>query len=283
MTTKPLRTEHWPLGQFKPDPKELARHNDPEKVRQLGESMLARGQLQEVAATEDGRMPFGHGRWLAAKAVGIKTLEVKIYPASLTDTEFRLIRAAENLQRNELTGYQKWLLCADLMCGNPNWLQKDLAAALNVSEKMVTVNLSPSKCIPAVQDALKDGKIGNSDCYAISKLGEQEQAGLLALKLSGASRDQIEQAGRNRRNGKPDSEPPQRTAKIKIQLAINTKEISVNGMATVAALPGKEISLQEAENMLTQAAKAVREAIKQGLDAKTLERVCRDKAKRGGA
>src|SRR5262245_38466954 len=176
-STKPLRIEHWPLEQFKPDPKELARHNDPEKVRQCGESMLARGQLQPVAATEDGRMIFGHGRYLAAKAAGIKTLEVKIYPASLTDTEFRLIRAAENLQRTELTGYQKWLLCADLMCCNPDWLQKTLAEKLNVSEKMVTVNLSPSKCIVAVQEALKQGQIGISDAYAISKLSEQEQAG----------------------------------------------------------------------------------------------------------
>ena len=47
-------------------------------------------------------MIFGHGRWLAAKAAGLKTIRVKIYPASLTDTEIMLIRAAENLQRNEL-------------------------------------------------------------------------------------------------------------------------------------------------------------------------------------
>ena len=44
---------------------------------------------------------------------------------------------------------------------------------------------SPSRCIPAVQDALKDGKIGISDCYAISKLEERQQATLLAFRLSG--------------------------------------------------------------------------------------------------
>jgi ParB-like chromosome segregation protein Spo0J len=83
--------------------------------------MLAKGQLQPVGATEEGRMIFGHGRWLAAKAAGIKSLEVKLFPASLSDTQFKLMRAAENLQRKELTGYQKWGLCADLMSGNQTW------------------------------------------------------------------------------------------------------------------------------------------------------------------
>ena len=93
--TKPLAIEHRPLDWFKTDDRELARHDDPEKVRLQGEDMLAKGQLQPVGATEDGRMIFGHGRWLAAKAAGMKTLEVKVFPASLSDTQFRLIRAAE--------------------------------------------------------------------------------------------------------------------------------------------------------------------------------------------
>jgi hypothetical protein len=70
-----------PLEWFQPDANELARHDDPEETRRLGQDLLARGQLQRVAAIEDGRMIFGHGRYLAAKAVGIKTLEVRIYPA----------------------------------------------------------------------------------------------------------------------------------------------------------------------------------------------------------
>src|SRR5947209_7822816 len=114
-TPSKLATECRPLDWFKTDAAQLARHDDPEKIRLRGLDMLANGQLQPVGATEDGRLIFGHGRWLSAKAVGIKTLEVKLYPMSLTDTQFRLIRAAENLQRNELTGYQKWLLCTDLM------------------------------------------------------------------------------------------------------------------------------------------------------------------------
>lgn len=169
--TKPLAIEHRPLDWFKTDARELARHDDPAKVRLQGEDMLAKGQLQPVGATEDGRMIYGHGRWLAAKSAGIKTLEVKLFPTSLSDTQFKLIRAAENLQRKELTGYQKWLLCADLMACNPTWQMKELAEQLHLDPSMVTRLLSPSKCIPAWQEALAAGKVGISDCYAASKLG----------------------------------------------------------------------------------------------------------------
>src|SRR5262249_51781355 len=157
--------------------------------------MQANGQLQPVGATEDARMIFGHGRWLAAKAVGIKTLEVKLFPATMSDTQFYLARAAENLQRKDLTGHQKWLLCADLMCGNATWTQQDLAKHLHLSAPMVTQLLSPSKCTAAWQEALAAGKVTISDCYSASKLEKAAQDGLLQLKLSGASRDQIEQAG----------------------------------------------------------------------------------------
>jgi ParB/RepB/Spo0J family partition protein len=267
LTTKPLRIEHWPLDQFNPDPKELARHNDPEKVRQRGESMLARGQLQPVAATEDGRMIFGHGRFLAAKAVGIKTLEVKIYPASLTDTEFRLIKAAENLHRNELTGYQKWLLCADLMCGNPPWQMKDLAEQLHLDPSMVTRLLSPSRCIPAWQEALAAGKVGISDCYAASKLGEAEQSELLRLKLAGASRDAIEQAGRKSRNSKA------------TEIKLSRVKIAMPQGATVV-ITGKELSIAGVVDLLTETLREARKAAEQ-YDVKTFQSMMRDKARKG--
>src|SRR6266852_1400533 len=122
--TEPVSTKDCLLDWFNLNELELARHNNLEKTRLLSENLLARGQLQDVASIEDGRMIFGHGRWLAAKMAGLKTLRAKIYPASLTETETKLIRAAENLQRNELTGFEKWRLCDELMCGNPKWQQK---------------------------------------------------------------------------------------------------------------------------------------------------------------
>lgn len=260
--------EQRPLDWFKTDERELARHDDPEKIRLQGEDMLAKGQLQPVGATEDGRMIFGHGRYLAAMSAGIKTLEVKLFPASLSDTQFRLIRAAENLQRKELTGYQKWVLCAELMSGNPTWQMKDLAEQLHLDPSMVTRLLSPSKCIATWQEALAAGKVGISDAYAASKLSESEQADLLRLKLSGASRDSIEQAGRKKRAG---GTPGVKLARIKAVLS--------SGVVIVAS--GKGLSLDDLIESLGEAQREAKKAREQGLDAKTFSAVMRDKARKG--
>src|SRR4051794_16230058 len=118
---QPLRTEQRPLDWFKLDERELARHDDPEKIRLLGQDMLANGQLQPVLAIEDGQMIAGHGRWLAAKAVVMKALEARLYPASLTVTQRKLITASDNIHHQDYTGYQKYRLCGDLLAENPTW------------------------------------------------------------------------------------------------------------------------------------------------------------------
>jgi hypothetical protein len=56
-----------------------------------------------------------------------------------------------------------------------------------------------SRVIPAWQEALKSGAVGISDCYAAAKVSEREQHELLAAKLGGASRDDLE---RHRRQAK---------------------------------------------------------------------------------
>ncbi len=269
LNTKPLVIEHRLLDWFKPDPRELARHDDPEEIRRLGEDMRANGQLQAVAATEDGRMIFGHGRYLAAPVAGFKTLEVKLWPATLPDTQFKLIRASETLLRKELKGYQKWLRCADLMAGNPTWQMKDLAEALHLDPSMLTRLLSPSKCIPTWQEALKAEKVGISDCYAASKLPPDEQAGLLSLKLAGASRDAIEQAGRKKRAER--QAPSVKVARVKCTLP--------SGINVVVS--GEGVSLDESIEALTEAIKEMKRARDLGYTAKTFAAAMKDKSKKG--
>jgi ParB family chromosome partitioning protein len=258
-------TEHRPAKWFILDPRELARHDNPVIIRQRGLDMLANGQLQPVGATEDRRLIFGHGRVLSALSAEIETVETKIYPASLTETQFRLIRAAENFQRTDLTAYQKWVVCAELMECNPEWQFCDLAEHLHVDPSMVTRLLSPSKCIPDWQAAFKEGKVGISDVYAASKRPESEQAGLLALKLSGASRDAIERAGKNKRT----ITPPVKVNKLKCDLP--------SGMHV--AISGQSVSLDEAIEALAEVLKSARKAREDGLTAKSWTAAMKDKAR----
>ena len=259
-------TETRPLDWFKTDARELARHDDPDIIRRHGADMLTNGQFQAVGATEDGRMIFGHGRWLAAQSAGIQTLEVKLFPSTLTDTQFKLIRAAENLQRKDLTGYQKWLLCSDLLRDNAAWQLKDLAEHLHLDPSMVTRLLSPSKCTEAAQNALRAGTIGISDCYEFSQESPDRQAELLRMKLTGASRRAIKDVRRKHRDAAAGAVT---VSRVKIAMP--------HGAAVVVS--GRGLSLTGVVELLAETLKEARKAAEQ-YDVKTFQNMMKDKAKK---
>ena len=183
-----------PLSWFKVNP-QVRKTFDEESLRRLGESLKVR-QLQPVLAQPDGTVIAGERRLRAAQLVGLETLEVKIADRQLSDSEIKLWQLTENMQREDLAGYEKWLACTEILAMNVDWQAKDLAEHLHLDPSSITRLLSASKTVGPVQDAFKEGKLGVSDVYAISKLPPADQLGLLALKLSGASRDALEEAGR---------------------------------------------------------------------------------------
>lgn len=148
---------------------------------------------------------------------------------------------------------------------NPSCSSRARSASLGL------VNLSPSRCTTAWQEALKDGKVGISDCYAASKLGTpQEQDALLSLKLSGASRDQIEQQGRKARTSKT---PAVKVARVKCELPGNI----------CVVVSGEAVSLDDSIEALGEAIKAMRRARDEGYTAKTFAAAMRDRSKKAGA
>ena len=262
----PAKVESKPVSWLKPDPKQPRKQFDEGNLRRLGESLKVK-QLQPVLAQPDGTLIAGERRYRAAMLVGLLTLEVKIADEQLSDSQIRVWQLTENMQREDLTGHEKWLACAELMCMNPAWQMKDLAESLHLDPSSCTRILSPSRCVPAVQEALAAGKLGLSDCYAISKAkSPAEQADLLALKLSGASRDTLEAQGRRRRNGS--------TSAVKV----SRLKVPLPSGATVS-ISADEISLDDAIVAAQEAVKAMRAARDDGLDSRTAQAVWRDKAK----
>lgn len=259
--------DRWPLSRFRPDERELARHDDEAALRRLADDLLANGQLQAVGATEDGRLIFGHARLLAARLPPLDALDVRVFPAGLSDTRFHLVRAAENLQRRALSGYRQWLACTDLLCGNPDWRLQDLAARMHLTPSAVTRIVSPSKCSPDWQAALQDGRVGISDCYAASKLDSKGQAALLALKLGGATRDALERAGRTTRASAKSAGP--RLTRVRCPLP--------DGRAVVVS--GQAMTITDLADALSQALDLVRRAGRESLDIKTAARVWADKSR----
>jgi ParB-like chromosome segregation protein Spo0J len=258
------KTEIWPLDDFILDPEEVARHDDPEEIRLRGLDLLERGQINPVSATVSGRMIGGHGRWLAAKSAGIKELKVTVYP-ELNETDFILTRASENLQRKQLTPYRIYLLC-DATIKLTGCDQQTLAAKMHVSPATMSKNLSPSKCIPEWVEALKSGKVGLDACSQASQLPPEDQPALLIAKLGGANREQLARAVRKTKGGDATAV---RVGKIKIMLA----------SGITVAISGDGLSLDDAIDAVKDTGKELVKGRDQGLDAKTIMAVMRDKAK----
>jgi ParB family chromosome partitioning protein len=251
-----------PLSWFKTNP-QVRKLFDETGLLRLGEALKVK-QLQPVLCQPDGTLIAGERRLRAAILVGLTHLEAKVADEPLSASDVRIWQLIENMLREGLTGHEQWQGCRELLEINPGWKQKDLAAHLHLTESMIVRLLSPSKCSEPWQDALRDGAVGISDCYAASKLPSAEQGALLALKLSGASRDAIETASRTTRRGHA---PVVRARRIKCLLA-NGIEVTVSG---------KDISLDEMGEALAEASKEVRRAKNQGLHAKTFEASLRDR------
>ena len=157
-----------PVSWFKAKPQARKRFDEKE-LRQLGESLKVR-QLQPLVCLPDGTIIAGERRYRAALLAGMTELEVKIIDDPVTEAECKRLQFIENMQRQDLTGYEQWQGCVELLRLNPGWTQKQLAEQLHLDPSMVIRLLSPSKCIESVQAALAQGRIGISDCYAISRL-----------------------------------------------------------------------------------------------------------------
>jgi ParB family chromosome partitioning protein len=240
-----------PLDWFQTNP-QVRRAFDEADLLRLGESLKVK-QLQPVLCQPDGTLIAGERRLRAARLVGLARLEALIAEEMLSESEIRIWQLTENMQREDLTGYEQWRGCTELLALNPGWKQKELATQLHLTESMIVRVLSPSKCTAPWQEALREGAVGISDLYAASKLPAEDQAGLLTLKLSGASRDALEAAGRKSRN------------------AI----VPAGGVLVVVS--GNEMTLDELIEALAEAGKEARKARDQGLHVKTFAASLRDR------
>jgi ParB family chromosome partitioning protein len=257
-----------PVSWFKTRPQARKRFDDAE-LRRLGESLKVR-QLQPLVCLPDGTIIAGERRYRAALLVGIAELEAKIIDDPVTEAECKRLQFTENMQRQDLTGYEQWQGCIELLRLNPGWTQKELAEQLHVDPSMVIRLLSPSKCIESVQAALAQGQIGISHCYALSRLSEAEQEKALAMKLNnGVSRDQLASHARRQANAE---KPTIRMSRVKCELGGNLSVI----------VAGQDLGMEEVIEALGNAQKEARKARDQNLDVKTWSAVMRDRAKQGG-
>lgn len=256
---------HKPLSWFKTAP-QARQHFDEAELRRLGESLKIK-QLQPVVAGSDGQLRLGERRLRAAVLSGLKELAVIISDEPISESQIKSDQLTENLHRVGLSDAEQWRGFEELLVLNPGWSNKDLAEHLKLSEGSVTKYLSPSRCTKDVQDALEAGRIGITTAYELSRVSPDEQAELLQLKVSGASRDAVRERVRKH---KQSSTPQVRARRIAFPLPSGVK----------VAVSGEELSLDDFIDALGEAQKEAKKARDQSLDAKTFAAVMRDKAKK---
>lgn len=240
---------------------------DEAELRRLGRSLRSR-QIHPVVARPDGTVIDGERRVRAALLDGLEELDFIVTDEALTPAEVTEIQFVSAWHREDLTGYEQWRALLAIRAARPDATHKALAELLNIDPTMVRVILSPGDCIPEVQQALLGRRIPLSACDAIARVPAEQQAELLQLKLSGASRDEIARLSRRRRNGSA-SAAAVRVARIRITLA--------SGIQVTVA--GEGLDLENTGDALAEARKEVRKAVDDNLDARTAQAVWRDRAK----
>lgn len=249
---------------------QVRKEYDPKKQEELNASVKLLGVLMALLVMPSRVLLAGHRRLMAALAAGLETVPVIITDRLLSDSEIRVIQLTENMHRADLKPIEQVEGVEEVARLNPEKTNKDLAKLLGFEASMITRLRSAAKVTPAVREALATGKIGLSTVYAISKCespAEQEQ--MLAQALSGASRDAIEQVGRQSRKAKTSKSEGGKTAKVHCLLPTGV-QITVSG---------KGLSLGSAIDALTDAIKEMRAAKANGYTAKTFAASMKDKAK----
>ena len=252
---------------------DLKRHRVRTKKRSPEElEALARSYLETpyhpILCSPDMIVGDGNGRLDGLLLLGETEVDVFVLEEAQDEKSLIKMGFVTAYFREGLSQYEQALAIKSFKEAEPDAPNKDVAKDFKVDPAKVTRATSLFSCIPEVIEAAKAGQIGESDWYAISKLPSAAQPGLLALKLSGASRDVLERQGRKQRAA---SAPAVRASKIKCPL--------VSG--PVVTVAGDEISLDDAIEALKEATKAMQKARDTGLDASTAQRVWSDMAKAG--
>lgn len=236
----------------------------------LGHSVMKR-QLHPLLIFSDDLILDGELRWRALMLANPEfELDVIVVTQELTPAEISEVQIISAMHSTSLSVYDQSLAYKEWMERNLGATAKQLAEKIDRDQSTIGKSLSLWKTIPAVIKAAEAGHLGLRAWHSISLHPEAEQAGILELHLSGMSAGQIAEVSRKKRTSVPET-PSCRVSRIKCPLP----------SGTVIQITGESMDLSEAIEATQEWLRDAKKASDQGLDAKTFERVCRDKAKHG--
>jgi ParB family transcriptional regulator, chromosome partitioning protein len=243
-----------------------------DKLRALGESYVKNPHFP-VLAQVTGRVIDGECR---LRGVALVKPEFLV-PTIITDTllskeEIVQAQLVTAIHRNELTPQAITKGIAGMLEANPKLTRKEVSERLNFTDaSCVTKYMAVYDCIEPVQENYFAGKLSVGAVYGISKLPADQQSEILGMALAGATRDQIEAHGRQRRNGNAEA------TTIKV-----SKLVCPLPCGVTVQFKGDGVSLESAIDAMAELTKELRVAIGQKLNASTVQKVLKDKSRSNG-
>jgi ParB family chromosome partitioning protein len=160
---------HISLEEITPNPRQPRVNFDPDKLRELADSILEHGVIQPLVVTpsDDGagyQIIVGERRWQAARLAGLDTVPAVV--RDVTDQDQLVIALIENLQRADLNpleaadGYKQ--LADDFKLSH-----EAIAMRVGKSRTAISNSLRLLKLSAGVRDALQKDRISEGHARAL--------------------------------------------------------------------------------------------------------------------
>jgi ParB family transcriptional regulator, chromosome partitioning protein len=245
---------------------------DPDYCRGLGESMKAIGQQVPIIGHTNSKISRfivadGGCRLEGARLSGIPELLAMDLGKAPTPAELLRAQAALDMFKQHLQAMDRARLWQSNIkergCTN-----RELAKELGVSDSLVADYLSLLTLPPDVQELVNSGALHLSKASLIAQQeSDPDRQRELAALAGNISRNELAATvKRTRRNAQ------QQEARV------NSLRCPLPSGTTVV-VKGRELSLDDAIQALTELLKAMKKASDDGIDGSTFSRICRDKAK----
>lgn len=241
-----------PVSAIRPDPDAPREEFARDELRQLGESMRDRGQLQPVIVCRDRGgylLVVGERRRRAAIEAGLETIEAIQISHKPSASELLELRLIENCTREGLKPIEQARAYRALM-DDRGWSLRRIATELHVHFTGVQKSLALLNLPESVQQSVDDGSLTASAAQTIaaSIKGPAEQIEFASRVVTeGLSRDNVVEQARQKKTFKP------------------RRMLTVSSRSWTIRLPsGSKVQVESANNRLDQAEviSALKEALR---------------------
>lgn len=175
------------IEQIKPNPNQPRKECDPEKLRELTDSIKSIGLLNPILVRpieSDYEIVHGERRWRACKLAGLTEIRAEI--RELTDEQAFLIALTENIQRDDLTPIEE-ARAFQFMVDDLGYTQAKVGETIGMSQQYVADRLVLLKLSEPVQSMITARAVSPSIGRMLARHDNPEESKSLAVEVAEGS------------------------------------------------------------------------------------------------